>query len=299
MLESEYMTPPTISVVIVVFNGERYLRQAIESALDQSYPPYEVVVIDDGSTDATLEIAHSFGDKVICKVQQNQGPSAARNFGTEVSTGEWIAYLDADDYWLPTKLEQQIAVAQRNPSVGLIYTGRTQVYEDGRSVVIPARDPGWNKRRLRFRNPMFPTTVLVRRSLALQHPWDVSLRSSVDWWFFYQLSKVTEFAVIPGSTAIYRVHSESLTHRDWRSVLHYAQTVAIRIQEDLRGFARWKLKRRVDCRLLGSAAISARTKDSRESLPLITRSIVSWPFPDVWPSRYKLFLHMLYRSLQR
>ena len=194
------MTQLKISVVIVVYNGERYLRQAIESALDQTYPPHEVVVVDDGSTDSSVEIAHSFGDKVICRVQQNQGPSAARNFGTEVSTGEWVAYLDADDYWLPTKLEQQIAVAQRDPSVGLIYTGRTQVYEDGRSVVIPARHPRWNKRRLRFRNPMFPTTVLVRRSLALQHPWDVSLRSSVDWWFFYQLSKVTEFAVIPGST---------------------------------------------------------------------------------------------------
>jgi len=293
------MTLPTISVVIVVFNGERYLRQAIESALDQTCPPHEVVVIDDGSTDSTPEIVRSFGDKVIYKVQQNQGPSAARNVGSEVSTGEWIAYLDADDYWLPTKLEQQIAVVQRDPSVGFIYTGRTQVYEDGRSVIIPAKDPRWTKRRLRFRNPMFPTTVLMRRSLALQHPWDVSLRSSVDWWFFYQLSKVTEFAVIPGTTAIYRVHAESLTHKDWRSVLHYAQTVAARIQADLSGFARWKLKRRVDCRLYGSAAISARTKDSQESLPLLTRSLISWPFPDVWPARYKLFLYTLYQRLRR
>src|SRR5665213_2546106 len=292
------MSQPTISVVIVVFNGERYLRQAIESALDQTCPPHEVVVIDDGSTDSSVAIANSFGDRVICRAQQNQGPSAARNFGTEVSSGEWIAYLDADDYWLPTKLEQQIAVTQRKPSVDLIYTGRTHLYEDGRSVVIFAKDPRWNKRRLRFRNPMFPTTVLVRRSLALQHPWDVSLRSSVDWWFFYELSKVAEFAVVPDSTAIYRIHSESLTHRDWKSVLHYAQTVAARIQEDLSGFERWMLKRRVDCRLFSSAAISARTQESRESLPLITRSIVTWPFPDVWPARYKLFLNMLYRSLR-
>ncbi|HEY5331539.1 MAG TPA: glycosyltransferase [Acidobacteriaceae bacterium] len=292
------MTQPAISVVIVVFNGERYLRQAIESALDQTCPPHEIVVIDDGSTDSSAAIANSFGNKVICKAQQNQGPSAARNFGTEVSSGEWIAYLDADDYWLPTKLEQQIAVTQRQPSVDLIYTGRTHLYEDGRSTVVFAKDPRWNKRRLRFRNPMFPTTVLVRRSVALQHPWDVSLRSSVDWWFFYELSKVAEFAVVPDSTAFYRIHSESLTHRDWRSVLHYAQRVAAKIQEDFSGFERWMLKRRVDCRLFSSAAISARTQESRESLPLITRSIVSWPFPDVWPSRYKLLLAMLYRSLR-
>ena len=293
-----YMSQLAISVVIVVFNGERYLRQAIESALEQTCPPYEVVVIDDGSTDSSVAIVRSFGDKVILRTQLNQGPSAARNFGSEVSSGEWIAYLDADDYWFPTKLEQQIAVIQREPSAGLIYTGRTQVSEDGRSVVIPANEPRWNKRRLRFRNPMFPTTVLVRRSLAQQHPWDVSLRSSVDWWFFYELSKVAGFAVVPDSTAVFRIHAESLTHRDWRSVLHYAQTVAARIQEDLSGFERWKLKRRVDCGLFGSAAIAARKKDPRESLPLITRSIVSWPFPDVWPSRYKLFLNMLYRSLR-
>ena len=293
------MTQPTISVVIVVFNGERYLRQAIESALDQTCPPHEIVVIDDGSTDSSAAIANSFGNKVICKAQQNQGPSAARNFGTEVSSGEWIAYLDADDYWLPTKLEQQIAVAQREPSVDLIYTGRTEVYEDGRSAVFFGKEPSWNKRTLRFRNPMFPTTVLVRRSVALKHPWDVSLRSSVDWWFFYELSKVAEFAVVPGSTAVYRMHSESLTQRDWRSVLHYAQRVAAKIQEDFSGFERWMLKRRVDCRLLSSAAISARTQESRESLPLITRSIVTWPFPDVWPARYKLFLKMLYQSLRR
>jgi len=102
------MEQPSVSVVIPVFNGERYLQQAIASALEQTYPPHEVVVVDDGSTDASRSIVESFGGKVICKIQQNLGPSAARNLGTEVSTGEWIAYLDADDYWLPDKLEKQI-----------------------------------------------------------------------------------------------------------------------------------------------------------------------------------------------
>jgi len=292
------MEQPSVSVVIPVFNGERYLQQAIASALEQTYPPHEVVVVDDGSTDASRSIVESFGGKVICKIQQNLGPSAARNLGTEVSTGEWIAYLDADDYWLPDKLEKQISVIRRQPSVDLIYTGRTESGADGRTAEIRARTPQWTKKRLRFENPLFPTTIIARRSLLLRHPWTTSFRSSEDWWYFYRLSKEVEFAAIEEPTVVYRLHSESLTHRDWRSVLGYAQQVSEKIQEDFQGLERINLKRKVDRRLFANAAIAAREQGSSGYLGLIIRSLVSWPFPDIWPARYKLFAKMLIQSLQ-
>ncbi len=139
---------------------------------------------------------------------------------------------------------------------------------------------------------------MARRSLLLQHPWTISFRSSEDWWFFYRLSTETAFVAIEEPTAVYRLHPESLTHRDWRAVLTFAQQISHNIQEDFRGIERIKLKRRVASRLLANAAIAAREQESSGYLPLIIRSLVSWPFTDVWPARYKLFAKMLLQTLR-
>lgn len=106
------MSPESIriSVVIPCYNGGEFLAEAIQSALAQTHPPCEVIVIDDGSTDDSASIAESFGPPVRVIRQRNQGESVARNRGIEAASGDWIAFLDADDVWMPSKLEQQLAV---------------------------------------------------------------------------------------------------------------------------------------------------------------------------------------------
>ena len=102
------MTPGLISCVIPVFNGERYLGEALESVLAQSYQPLEVIVVDDGSTDETAEVARRYGERVRYVWQPNAGETAARNLGLTAAHGEFIAFLDADDVWDSEKLERQI-----------------------------------------------------------------------------------------------------------------------------------------------------------------------------------------------
>ena len=101
---------PLVSVMIGVYNAERYLGEAIQSVLDQTYEPTELIVVDDGSTDASAEVARSFGHAVRYTRQERGGNGAARNHAVELARGEHFAFLDADDRFLPLKLEQQMEV---------------------------------------------------------------------------------------------------------------------------------------------------------------------------------------------
>ncbi len=98
---------PLVSVIVPVYNGEAYLAEALESVFAQDYAPLEVIVADDGSTDASLEIARSFSG-VACLELAHEGVSAARNAAVRASTGDWLAFLDADDTWLPGKMTAQV-----------------------------------------------------------------------------------------------------------------------------------------------------------------------------------------------
>ena len=103
------MQSPLISCIVPVYNGERYLGEAIDSILAQTYGPLEIIVVDDGSTDGTAEVVATYGDQVRYLWQPNAGQAAARNHGLSVTQGEFISFLDADDLWHPEKLDRQIA----------------------------------------------------------------------------------------------------------------------------------------------------------------------------------------------
>jgi glycosyltransferase involved in cell wall biosynthesis len=106
---------PLISCIVPVFNGERFLAEALDSILGQTYRPLEVIVVDDGSTDATAELAAGYAPRVTCLRQDNRGAASAKNLGVSASRGELIAFLDADDLWLPGKLERQAAWLRERP----------------------------------------------------------------------------------------------------------------------------------------------------------------------------------------
>jgi len=103
-----------VSVIIPAYNAEHCIRRAIDSILAQSYEDFEVVVVDDGSTDGTAEVVKQYGEKVKYIYQENAGVSVARNTGVAAAKGQWVAFLDADDEWLPDKLKRQMELLARN-----------------------------------------------------------------------------------------------------------------------------------------------------------------------------------------
>ncbi len=111
----------TVSVVIAVYNGEKYLGASIESVLAQTVPPDEVIVVDDGSTDGSAAIARSFGGVVRVVAQDNAGQAAALARGTTLATGTCLAFNDADDLWMPQKQEWQLAALAADPALELVY----------------------------------------------------------------------------------------------------------------------------------------------------------------------------------
>jgi glycosyltransferase involved in cell wall biosynthesis len=111
-----------VSCIIPVFNGERFVREAIESVLAQRHRPLELIVVDDGSTDGTANVVRSCGEEVRYIFQSNSGPTDARNRGLAIARGELIAFLDADDLWHEEKLERQLAVLAEHPEVDCCLT---------------------------------------------------------------------------------------------------------------------------------------------------------------------------------
>ncbi len=121
-------TQPLVSGIIIFLNAEAYIEEAIASILSQTYPTWELLLVDDGSADRSTEIAQSYVQKYPDKIRyleheghQNLGMSATRNLGIREAKGKYIALLDADDIWLPEKLEKQVELLEKNPDVGIIF----------------------------------------------------------------------------------------------------------------------------------------------------------------------------------
>lgn len=126
--------PVDVSVVIPTYNRARLVVESIESALRQTTPPREIIVVDDGSTDDTTRVLESFGDRIICVRQENQGVGSARNRGMAMARGRYIAFLDSDDIWPVFKLELQVAVMEGNPDLGLLFSDFLIMRETGELV---------------------------------------------------------------------------------------------------------------------------------------------------------------------
>ncbi len=113
-----------VSVIIPTYNYGEFIGDAIDSVLNQTYKDYEIIIVDDGSTDNTIEILEEYRDKADIRYfyQENKGPAAARNLGVKKSTGKYISFLDADDVYVPEKLEEQVDILNNNKKVGLVYS---------------------------------------------------------------------------------------------------------------------------------------------------------------------------------
>lgn len=150
---------PTVSVVIPAYNAARCIRTALESVLSQTIAPLEILVVDDGSTDETAEVVRSMGGIVRLLTQKNGGPGAARNLGIHEAKGEWIALLDADDAWLPHRLERQLS--HLADDVILVCSQNLHEPTEARDFQRLSFESLWS------RNDIGTSTVLARRSAML------------------------------------------------------------------------------------------------------------------------------------
>lgn len=154
---------PLVSVIIPVHNRPRLVAEALDSAISQDYVPMEIVVVDDGSTDATTDTLRAYANHARVTRQDNRGAGAARNRGVEISRGEYLAFLDSDDLWLPEKTSLQAALLQHRPEVDIVYGHVLQFLDTD-------LDPS---RRGRVRCPdvampgYIPSAMMVRRSAFL------------------------------------------------------------------------------------------------------------------------------------
>lgn len=152
---------PLVSCVIPVFNGARFVGEAIASALAQSHQPVEVIVVDDGSTDGTAAVVREFGLSAHYIHQANAGPPAARNAGMLVARGEFIAFLDADDRWHPEKLARQLAFFRARPEMGCCLTLVRLFWDD----VLCAEEVAYREKgRVEVRTQQ-QSSMLIRRSV--------------------------------------------------------------------------------------------------------------------------------------
>jgi glycosyltransferase involved in cell wall biosynthesis len=124
------MTAPAVSVIVPAYNAAAFVRRAVDSVLAQTWGDRELLVVDDGSTDDTLGVLAGYGDRLRVMTQTNAGPAAARNRGLRAAQGRHVAFLDADDWWLPAKLERQVALLDSRPEIGFCSTA-TQVVSEG------------------------------------------------------------------------------------------------------------------------------------------------------------------------
>jgi glycosyltransferase involved in cell wall biosynthesis len=131
--------PPLVSAVIPAYNYAQFVRRAVDSVLAQTYPHIECIVVDDGSTDNTLEVLAPYGDRIRVVSKKNGGLAAARNTGVENARGEFVAFLDADDWWHPEKIAKQVELAEARPELAAIGTSWQVV--DGNLQFVKSKTP--------------------------------------------------------------------------------------------------------------------------------------------------------------
>lgn len=230
---------PLISVIIPCYNASNYITSSIRSVLNQNWPRLEIVVVDDGSNDDSVKVVSENFPFVKLIKQSNQGVAAARNNGISQSNGEWIAFLDADDIWLPEKLNQQWTLLRANPEVRLSCTSWQmwqsldqepsaefvkQVNSMPMNQLSGSGPSGWIYPDLLAACVVWTSTVLAHRSAFDEvGVFDTTLRIGEDYDLWMRISRVTQILRLPQPFALYRRHNESLTKSvpsiNWEAVV--------------------------------------------------------------------------------
>jgi glycosyltransferase involved in cell wall biosynthesis len=208
---------PQVSVVIPAYNAVRHLPETLASVAAQTHPPLEIIVVDDGSPDGTAAMVRQQFPSVICLTKANEGVAQARNHGAAHARGTWIAFLDADDLWLPRKIAAQMAALGGRPDADLCFTDCTFFTDAPRrflhraSKAITPRPEG-GAAALFQENFITTSTVMVRKDVfEAAGRFSPGLRGSEDWDLWLRIAERSSILYVPDSLALYRRHGASAT----------------------------------------------------------------------------------------
>jgi glycosyltransferase involved in cell wall biosynthesis len=211
------MNNPTVSVIIPAYNSAAYLADAIQSVMAQTFRDIEIIIIDDGSTDQTSRIMSAYSNRVVYIRQANQGPSAARNRGISLSKGKYLAFLDADDLYLPDKMRLQVDYLEAHQEIDLVYSDGVRFkISQGNEIVLPLSTTG-EVDIIRaapseyifylMTHNIFPIHApLVKRECIVKvHGFDETLTACEDWDLWFRIAEQYHIAFVDGQVIKYRL----------------------------------------------------------------------------------------------
>jgi glycosyltransferase involved in cell wall biosynthesis len=277
-----------VSTVIPTYNYGRFLGRAIDSVLGQSYRPIECIVVDDGSTDNTAEVLSGYRDRVRIIRQRNRGLSAARNAGIRAAHGQYIALLDADDWWHPEKTARQVSLLQKDRHLGCVGCGRRHVSADGQTFedFVGLRSTGDHRETFRgialrqFWVGGSGSGAMIRRSaLDAVGGFDESLKAAEDWDLWLRLAAATRVDNVPEVLSFISLHGTG-SFRNVRRMEEgqwavYTKVTNVLFDELL---TRWDYRRMRALIHADAAGECLHSGDSRSALRYYTRSLATWPF---------------------
>jgi glycosyltransferase involved in cell wall biosynthesis len=284
------MAAPSIAVIIPTYNYANGINQAIASVFSQTLPPVEIIVVDDGSTDETRDVLGSYGSRIKYVYQQNRGASAARNAGVVASNCEWVAFLDQDDQWYPTKLACQAASVVES-GAEFCYTGYERFANGQFEEAIEPPDPDQLFPDLRFMNVLGPSSMFfVRRSTFTSlGGFDERLGASCeDWEFAVRLARVSRWVKVNRTLMRYNYHSSNSSFR-YRNLLQKELLIENTLLAGTVGLRRMMTRRKVRAAIYARAAWGARMHGDRAATYAL-KSVFQWPLPNFMPKRFKTLL---------
>lgn len=284
-----------ISVIVPVYNLEQYIVDTIESVLAQTYQHFELIVVDDGSTDRTAEICESFNEPQLKLIRQkNQGANAARNAGLRAAKGDYIAFLDGDDLWFPEKLAKHIEHLEQSPEVGISYSQSAFIDEAGEQMGLyqMPKLTDITIRDVLCRNPISNGSCAVLRQEVFEgikfqdnldgtqqdFYWDEQLQGSqdLDCWFRIALQTDWKMEGIPEMLTLYRVNSNGLSAKLLKKQESWEQVIEKTREYAPDEVAQWENPARAyHLRYLARRAVTLR--DGMTAVKLAWNAITTYP----------------------
>ncbi|MDD5259281.1 MAG: glycosyltransferase [bacterium] len=204
-----------VSVIIPTYNRAELVCEAIESVLRQAYRDYEIIVIDDGSNDDTVGKLREYGNKIKYIHQKNKGVSAARNKGILEAAGEYIAFLDSDDIWVPYKLERQVKYFEDNPAIGLVYSYGNYLSANTKKEQVKPRVITRSLQELVEEDAIFPTSTVMAKKKCLEEAglFDETLTGIEDFDLWFRVAEKFPIGFMPEILAHHRWHGTHLAEQ--------------------------------------------------------------------------------------
>jgi hypothetical protein len=286
---------PLISVIMPVYNGEKYLHEAVESILAQTLADFELIVIDDGSTDRSAAILESFRQNdarvIVQHHSQNQGIVAANNTGLAIARGKYIARMDADDISLPERFEKQAAYLEKHPEIEILGSAIRLIDERGQTIgmLSAPRDDLAIRWTSLFSSPFMQPTIMFHHSVVTEHALSYrgSKEQAEDFDFSIRLLEHVRGFNLTESLYIYRVHPGSVTSYFNGKVYMKSATILANLQEQFPGLAiTYDQVQQVAGALLGTSSIRWKRAEAADTYLRVWQAFSEKCSPD--PAYYQL-----------